>query len=97
MVSRADIEPHHQAIQATHAALNLAYATGPPDSGHPSLVHLVAENTGSLVRLHSELEAEGVVVCSFNEPYRDWGLTAIACYLGKTQRQLLSHLPLWTP
>jgi hypothetical protein len=95
MVSRGDLKPQHQAIQATHAALALAYATGPPEEGHPSLVHLVQGPDQSLEELLTTLQEQGVAVEKFEESYRDWGLTAIACYLTENQRHLLANLTLW--
>jgi hypothetical protein len=95
MISRRDIEAKHQAIQATHAALNLAYSTGPPDS-HPALVHLTVESQEELSSLMQKLQQLGVQIASFHEPYKDWGLTALAAYLKPEQSKILSQLPLWT-
>lgn len=62
---------------------------------HPSLIHLTARDQAQLLTLKSNLEALGHSTTEFHEPYKDWGLTAIACLLTEEQRHHLKGLQLW--
>jgi len=82
-------------VQAAHAALEHAYLYGRPADNHPSYVHLTARDKHQLEQLRAHLHEHGIQTAEFHEPYKDWGLTAIACCLPEEQRYLLRGFPLW--
>ncbi len=92
MVSHTEIPSHHQAIQATHAALKAAKTI---DVERINLVHLICNSKTELLDISNHLKSNQIEVHHFEEPYNDWGLTAISCALSPNQRHLLSHLSLW--
>lgn len=94
MISRGDLTPAHQALQATHAAIELTKLV---DLQRPSLVHVTCRDGPHLEELITHLRNHGITVGMFEESYKNWGLTAISCALKPEQRHLLSHLPLWKP
>lgn len=94
MVSHRKIPKRHQAIQATHAAIELTKLV---DLEKPSLVHVTCRDGPDLLSIANHLRQNNIAVSEFEEPYKNWGLTAIACLLTPPQRSLLSHLPLWKP
>ena len=94
-ISRSDIPLAQQAVQATHAALEHAYQHGRPSDHHPSYIHLTTKDKVGLAVLKVKLAAAGIATSCFYEPYKDWGLTAIACCLTEEQRHHLSNLNLW--
>ena len=82
-------------MQAAHAALEHAYIFGRPKDVHPSYVHLSVPDKEHLIKLETKLQNLGIECSEFHEPYKDWGLTAIAVLLTESERHLLSNLPLW--
>lgn len=96
MVSHRGIPSNHQAIQATHAAIELAKSVG-VEIKNPNLVHVTCRDGPELKTIAATLRSNNIRVFEFEEPYNNWGLTSISCLLGGEQRLLLSHLPLWKP
>lgn len=94
-ISRRDLPLAQQAIQAGHAAIEYAYRFGRPADHHPSYIHITAPNKQELESLRSRLNEAGIATAEFDEPYKDWGLTAIACILDEDTRSLLRGCPLW--
>lgn len=94
-ISRRDIPLAHGSIQAAHAAIEHAYLYGRPKDFHPSYIHLTARDQHQLMMLRARLHEQGIQTAEFHEPYKDWGLTAIACCLTEEQRNLLRGFPLW--
>lgn len=94
-ISRRDIPLSQQAVQAAHASIEHAYQYGRPPDFHPSYIHLVIRDKQRLEKLRADLQAEGIQTAEFHEPYKDWGLTAIACILTEENRHLLKGLQLW--
>lgn len=82
-------------MQAAHAAIEHAYLFGRPDDHHPSYIHLTARDPSQLESFRTRLQDAGIETAEFHEPYKDWGLTAIACLLTEDDRHLLRGLPLW--
>ena len=96
-IARRDIPIAQQAIQAGHAALEYAYQNGRSPDHHPSYIKLTIRNKDELVEFQEYLKSLGIKTSYFNEPYKNWGLTAIACCLSEEQRHLVKNLPLWKP
>lgn len=94
-ISRRDIPLAQQAIQAGHAAIEYAYEHGRPADHHPSYIHCTVRDQHDLLCLRTELKSAGIFTSEFHEPYKNWGLTAIACVLSEEQRGVLKHLKLW--
>jgi hypothetical protein len=82
-------------VQAAHAAIEHAYLYGRPADQHPSYIHLTARDHSQLELFRARLQDAGIGTSEFHEPYKDWGLTAIACLLTEDDRHLLRGLPLW--
>jgi hypothetical protein len=82
-------------VQSAHAAIEHAYLFGRPSDRHPSLIHLTARDQSQLEFFRARLQDAGIRTAEFHEPYKDWGLTAIACLLTEDTRHLLKGLPLW--
>lgn len=82
-------------MQAAHAAVEHAYQYGRPVDHHPSYIHLTIRDQARLEKLRADLNEVGIPTAEFHEPYKDWGLTAIACVLTEDQRHLLKGLQLW--
>ena len=82
-------------MQAAHAAIEHAYAFGRPADHHPSYIHLTIRDKHRLEKLRCELHDAGIRTAEFHEPYKDWGLTALAVLLIEDQRHLLKGLQLW--
>ncbi len=72
-----------------------AYTYGRPPDVHPSYIHLTIRDQRQLEMLRARLHEAGIATAEFHEPYQDWGLTAIACCLNESQRQLMKGLQLW--
>lgn len=96
-ISRKDIPIAQQAIQAGHAAIEYAYEHGRPPDGHPSYIHLSVKKKEDLESLIEYLKENDIKFSFFEEPYMNWGLTAIACCLPESKKHILKHLPLWKP
>lgn len=94
-IAHRDIPLSQQAIQAAHACLEFALQNGRPSDNHPSLIFLTVRDKPALEKLRSALVQGGIATSAFSEPYKDWGLTAIACLLSEDQRALLKGLQLW--
>lgn len=94
-ISRRDIPLAQQAIQAGHAAIEHAYLFGRPHDQHPSYITLTVRDKAELEALCDRLKNAGIKTSDFHEPYKNWGLTAIACILNEDTRYLLQGLPLW--
>jgi hypothetical protein len=94
-ISRKDLPLSQSSIQAAHAAIEYAYLYGRPNDHHPSYIHLTARDKSHLEQLRARLQDVGIGTAEFQEPYKDWGLTAIACLLTEDDRHLLRGLPLW--
>lgn len=94
-ISRKDIPLAQQSIQSCHAAIEHAYLYGRPEDCHPSLIHLTVHDKQELESLRARLNEAGIATAEFHEPYKDWGLTAIACILDEDARSLLRGYPLW--
>lgn len=94
-ISRRDIPIAQQAIQGGHAAIEYAYLYGRPTDHHPSYINLTIRDKLQLEGLRASLEEAGIRTSHFEEPYKDWGLTAIACMITEDQRAHLKHLQLW--
>jgi hypothetical protein len=62
---------------------------------HPSIIHLTVRDKNALEKLRLSLAYAGIATSEFHEPYKDWGLTAIACLLTEEQRHHLKGLQLW--
>jgi hypothetical protein len=72
-----------------------AYTFGRPVDHHPSYIHLTARNQAQLVHLREKLQALGHNTAEFEEPYQDWGLTAISVCVTEEHRHLLKGYQLW--
>jgi hypothetical protein len=94
-ISRRDIPLAQQAVQAQHAAVEHAYNYGRPADHHSSFVNLTVRDKEHLEQRRDVLHAAGIPTAEFYEPYKNWGLTAIACLLTETERHLLADLPLF--
>ena len=92
-ISRRDIPLAQQAIQAAHAGIE--YARTFELQTHPSYIHCTIRDQQQLELLRARLQSAGINTSEFYEPYKDWGLTAIACCLNESERHLLQGLPLW--
>lgn len=92
-ISRRDIPLSQQAIQAAHAGIE--YARLFTIDSSPSYIHLTVHDKADLESLRARLHEAGIQTAEFHEPYKDWGLTAIACILDEDSRSLLRGLPLW--
>jgi hypothetical protein len=90
-VTRADLEPAQQAVQAAHAALQ--YAAEHPGGWHEgALVLLALPSCDSLWDLAYWLDRHGDAVSLFREPDLADELTAIAA--GPSAGRMLRHVPL---
>jgi hypothetical protein len=96
-ISRSDLSPAQSAVQAAHAALEHAYLYGRPPDHHPSYIHITVHNKLELVHLCAQLKGAGHQVAEFYEPYRNWGLTAVAVLLNEDCRHVLKEYKLWSP
>jgi hypothetical protein len=95
MVTHRGIPAKHQALQATHAAIELTKSI---QVGNPSLVHVTCRDGPELIKIRDALEENGIQTHFFWETYEHYfGINAISCLLTPCQRHLLSHLPLWKP
>lgn len=94
-ISRRDIPLAQQSVQASHAAVEYAYCYGRPADHHPSYIHLTIRDKTQLENLRARLHESGIKTAEFHEPYKDWGLTAIACQLTEENRHHLKKLQLW--
>lgn len=96
LVTRGDLSPGQQAVQAAHALREFT-ATHPELDFHwytnsNTLALLAARDEGSLHRLTEKAKKLGYAFAPFFEPDRDNELTAVA--FSPDCRKILSHLPL---
>lgn len=84
----------HQAIQATHSAIEYALKFGPL-AEHPTFIHVQVNDKIELEDLCQVLVRANINISIFSEPFQQWGLTSISCLLTSEERYLLKHLPLW--
>lgn len=96
MVTRADLPPGAQAVQAMHAAIDFAITypalTAAWHSASNTLVILVVPDELALGWLEQDARAAGLRVAPFHEPDLDGALTAVA--FEPAAGRLLRHLPL---
>ena len=96
LVTRADLPPGDQAVQAAHA-LREFVAQHPEIDLHwyrtsNTLAFLAARDEPSLGALLQKARQQGIATAPFYEPDRGDELTAVA--FGPDARRLLAHLPL---
>ena len=85
-ITRADLSPGQQAVQAAHAAVT--HAAGNPDVSSLPLVILAARDELGLFWLLGECERSRTGVSAFYEPDLDGQLTAVAFVSdGRTARR----------
>jgi hypothetical protein len=91
-VTRGDLPPGDQAVQAAHAALEFAarYPELRPWSG--ALVLLAAKDELELTWLCAEAYRSGCPLAAFHEPDLGYALTAVA--LGSSAGALVRRYPL---
>ena len=77
-VTRKDLSPPQQAVQAGHASIESARAFLKPDDDHPSLILCSMKNEAQLRRAADELERQGIRLKRFYEPDIGYQLTAFA-------------------
>lgn len=78
-MTRRDLTPEQQSVQAIHAAIEAArQGLVDPNSAHPHLVFCAVSDEAALYRLAEKLDAAGIRYRPFYEPDRFHQLTAIA-------------------
>lgn len=96
LVTRADLPPGQQAVQAAHALQELNVQHGELVRGwyarSNTLAFLAAKDEEALKRLHVEAQAKGLVSVQFCEPDRNKEVTALA--LGPEAARMVRRLPL---
>jgi hypothetical protein len=90
VVTRGDLSPGQQAVQAIHAALLLA---SPERWGSTTIALLAAAGLPDLLALASRAEDRGAHHALFHEPDLDGAPTALAI-AGEDGRRLCARLPL---
>jgi len=96
LVTRADLSPGQQAVQAAHALREFA-AEHPEEDARwyarsNTLALLAVEDEASLLSLVERAGRLGVPFAAFHEPDRGDELTAVA--FGPSARKLLARVPL---
>ncbi len=96
LVTRADLSPGQQAVQAAHALREFSQHHPEEDrqwyEKSNTLALLAAKDERALLRLLSEAQARGIPCSGFREPDRDDELTAVA--VGPTGKRLCRRFPL---
>lgn len=97
MVSRRDLRPGAQAVQAAHALADFSVAH--PDAfrewhQHNYLVFLSVADEAELQGLHDRLSAAGCPVTSFREPDMGGALTAVCAGGHPAVRRETARIPL---
>lgn len=96
MVTREDLSPGQQAIQAAHALRQFTAEHPEIDKAwfekSNTLALLGVKNEAALGVIHKKALCRDIPVAAFREPDRDNELTAIA--IGPTGKQLTKNLPL---
>ncbi len=78
VIVRTDLSKPQIAVQATHAAIEIARNYLTPDQEHPSVIIVVVKNEARLLKLTEDLKTAGITFKAFREPDIDNALTAIA-------------------
>ena len=94
IISHREIDSTHQAIQAIHAAVELAKEE---PIFKPHVVHVTCRDGPMLLETFSLLRSYNIKVYTFYESFKGWGIISGSCLLSQDQRYLLAHLPLWKP
>lgn len=97
MVSRRDLHPGAQAVQAAHALADFAVehpALFAEWHKHNYLVFLSAADEQALVGIFDRALSLGVRVTAFREPDMDDALTAVCLAPSQDTRRITSGLPL---
>jgi hypothetical protein len=95
-VSRRDLPPHQQAIQAAHAQVEYTRTRSDKVPEGVIFVWLTVEDKTELFNLISRLSVNDVDTSVYVDPdYEGYNPSALACLLTEHQRFLLSDLPLW--
>jgi hypothetical protein len=79
IVCRRDLPPSYQAVQSSHAAMEMGFRTTCPDSP----VHIVLlgiSNQEDLLKIAEKLQKNDVKFQLFYEPDYDTGYTALCTY-----------------
>jgi peptidyl-tRNA hydrolase len=98
VVSRRDLRPGQQAVQAMHAAIDFCFH-------HPKVAHewqtqsnylavLSVSDEDSLAMLIPKLEKRGILYTVFREPDLDNAITAVAIEPHQDLRKITSGFPL---
>lgn len=90
MVTRRDLPPAAQAVQAAHAAIE--YAVAYPDHLSDTLALLAVEDEPALWQLEQRAKDGGYCVVAFREPDLSFAMTALALEPGG--RRLVRRVPL---
>jgi hypothetical protein len=95
-ISRRDLPPHQQAIQAAHAQLEYVGEQSMTGGDHPNFVWLTVKNRRELMQLAATLRSFEISVVGWSDcDYPGYELSAIACALPYEHKFLLQDLPLW--
>lgn len=96
LITRQDLPPEHQAVQACHAMREWSQHHPVEDQDwykrSNTLALLAVPDEGSLLHLLERAQLQGFPTAGFREPDRENELTAIA--LGPSARKLCRKLPL---
>ena len=98
VVTRKDLIPGSQAVQATHAAIEFIFEH--PEIAHDwykiskYIVQLSVNNQEELLELSDKLSWKGILFSEFREPDLDNELTAIALEPSEKARRVVSSMPL---
>ena len=97
-ISRRDLTPGQQAVQASHAALDFTFSH-PREAAewhkHSNyLINLSVADEAHLESLSANLRLAGIKVTEFREPDLDDQLTAIAFLSDEKTKKFTSGLPL---
>lgn len=96
-VTRRDLSPGYQAVQASHSTIQFVFEYPETSSfwiKNPYLVHLSVENEEKLHILISKLKKSNLKYSVFREPDLNNQVTAIAIEPSDKTRKLVSNLPL---
>ena len=101
VVTRRDLSNSQQAVQAAHAAIEVARTSIPPSMEHPHLVLCGVDSESQLNTIAKKLRNHGIDIKEWYEADRNDELTAIASepVSGETRRLFknLTLLKLHTP
>ena len=98
MVTREDLSPGQQAVQAAHAAIDFCYEhpdrAGPWHKDSNYLVLLSVKNEKQLYLLISKCFELGLKFTAFKEPDIGNQVTAVAIEPGEVTQKLVQKIPL---